>query len=71
MNQLAVHSLVQLAQLRLQVVIQAPSAMRVLLVSTYLDLHACYVLLESSAAELEAPVRVPPVPHVLLDRIKL
>ena len=65
-NLLAVHLLVLLAPLRLQEVIQALSAMHVLLVSSYLDLRAYHALQESLAAWLEVQVKVKAVPHLAL-----
>ena len=65
MNQLAVHSVVNLAQLHLQEAVQALSAMRVLLVSIYLDLLVFYALLESSATYLEALVKVEDVLYLV------
>ena len=67
MNQLVVHSLVKLALLHLQEAVQALSAMRVLLVSIYLDLHVYYALLESLATYLEALVKVEDVLYLALS----
>ena len=65
MNQMAVHSLVLLALLHLREAVQTLSAMHVMLVSIYLDLHAFHALLEGSATYLEALVKVKDVLYLV------
>ena len=65
MNQMAVHSVVNLAKLHLQEAVQSLSAMHVMQVNIYLDLHAFHALLEGSATYLEALVKLKDVLYLV------